>query len=167
MLKEEGYIQDYEVIPEHPQPILRVTLKYVGDRRRRRSVISALERVSKPGRRVCVDKKNIPWVLQGMGIAILTTSKGSDDWSAGTPPGCRWRSPLPNLLTEVGMSRPGNLPIELPRCEVEINGRNVQVKGAKGTLSQAFHPDMTIEQKMVCCLCRGLPNPSSTRHCTA
>ncbi|MCO5184616.1 MAG: 30S ribosomal protein S8 [Anaerolineae bacterium] len=76
VLKEEGYIQDYEVIPEHPQPILRVTLKYVGDRRRRRSVISALERVSKPGRRVYVDKKNIPWVLQGMGIAILTTSKG-------------------------------------------------------------------------------------------
>ena len=76
VLKEEGYIQDYEVIPEQPQPILRLELKYVGDRRRRRSVISALERVSKPGRRVYVDKKNIPWVLQGMGIAILTTSKG-------------------------------------------------------------------------------------------
>ncbi|MCO5187331.1 MAG: 50S ribosomal protein L6 [Anaerolineae bacterium] len=46
------------------------------------------------------------------------------------------------------MSRIGNLPIELPKgVKVEINGRNVQVKGAKGTLSQAFHPDMTIEQK--------------------
>jgi small subunit ribosomal protein S8 len=76
VLKDEGYIEDYEVVPDKPQAVLRVTLKYVGDRRRRRSVISALERVSKPGRRVYVDKKNIPWVLQGMGIAILTTSKG-------------------------------------------------------------------------------------------
>jgi small subunit ribosomal protein S8 len=76
VLKDEGYIEDYEVVPDQPQAVLRVTLKYVGDRRRRRSVISALERVSKPGRRVYVDKKNIPWVLQGMGIAILTTSKG-------------------------------------------------------------------------------------------
>ncbi len=46
------------------------------------------------------------------------------------------------------MSRIGNLPIELPKgVKVEINGRNVQVKGAKGTLSQAFHPDMKIEQE--------------------
>lgn len=76
VLKDEGYIESYEVVPQSPQAVLRVSLKYVGDRRHRRSVISALERVSKPGRRVYVDKKNIPWVLQGMGIAILTTSKG-------------------------------------------------------------------------------------------
>ena len=76
VLKEEGYIADYEVLPEQPQPVLRVQLKYIGDRRTRHSVISGLERVSKPGRRVYVGKTEIPWVLNGMGIAVLTTSRG-------------------------------------------------------------------------------------------
>ena len=76
VLKEEGYIEDFKVLPEKPQAVLQITLKYVGDRRNRRSVITGLERVSKPGRRVYVGKKDIPWVLSGMGIAIVTTSKG-------------------------------------------------------------------------------------------
>lgn len=76
VLKNEGYIEDYQVIPETPQAVLRINLKYLGDRRHRRSMITKLERVSKPGRRVYVGKQEIPWVLQGMGIAILTTSKG-------------------------------------------------------------------------------------------
>lgn len=76
VLKVEGYIDDYAVLPEQPQPTLRINLKYLGERRERRSVITKLERVSRPGRRVYVNNKEIPWVLQGMGIAILTTSKG-------------------------------------------------------------------------------------------
>lgn len=76
VLKEEGYIEDFEVVPGVPQPILQLKLKYVGDRRHRRSVITDLERVSKPGRRMYVGKGDIPWVLNGMGIAILTTSRG-------------------------------------------------------------------------------------------
>ncbi len=76
VLKNEGYIEDYQVIPENPQSVLNVTLKYVGDRRNRRSVITDLERVSRPGRRVYVGKKEIPWVLSGMGITIVTTSQG-------------------------------------------------------------------------------------------
>lgn len=76
VLKNEGYIEDYQVIPETPQSVLNVTLKYVGDRRNRRSVITDLERVSRPGRRVYVGKKEIPWVLSGMGITIVTTSQG-------------------------------------------------------------------------------------------
>ncbi|MCI0395149.1 MAG: 30S ribosomal protein S8 [Chloroflexi bacterium] len=76
VLKEEGYIDDYQVLPEKPQPVLRLKLKYVGDRRHRRPVITGLERVSRPGRRVYVGKKDIPWVLSGMGIAILTTPQG-------------------------------------------------------------------------------------------
>jgi len=76
VLKEEGYIEDYQVLPEKPQAVLNVTLKYVGDRRNRRSVITGLERVSRPGRRVYVGKKEIPWVLSGMGVAIVTTSQG-------------------------------------------------------------------------------------------
>jgi small subunit ribosomal protein S8 len=59
-----------------PQPILRLLLKYVGQRRERRPVISGLERVSTPGRRVYARRKDIPWVLSGMGIAILSTPKG-------------------------------------------------------------------------------------------
>ncbi len=76
VLKEEGYIEDFKVIPEKPQAVLSITLKYVGDRRNRRSVITGLERVSKPGRRVYVGKKEIPWVLSGMGTAVVTTSQG-------------------------------------------------------------------------------------------
>lgn len=76
VMKDEGYIEDYEVLPEKPQRVLRLKLKYVGDRRDRRSVITTLQRVSRPGRRVYVGKKEVPWVLSGMGIAIVTTSKG-------------------------------------------------------------------------------------------
>ncbi|MCB8979078.1 MAG: 30S ribosomal protein S8 [Ardenticatenaceae bacterium] len=76
VLQKEGYIEDYKVLPETPQAVLQVTLKYVGDRRHRRSVITGLERVSRPGRRVYVGKGEIPWVLSGMGISIVTTSKG-------------------------------------------------------------------------------------------
>lgn len=76
VLKEEGYIEDYQVLPETPRPVLRIKLKYVGDRRNRESVITDLQRVSKPGRRIYVAKDEIPWVLNGMGIAVLTTSRG-------------------------------------------------------------------------------------------
>ncbi len=76
VLKNEGYIEDYEVVEQKPQSTLVITLKYIGDRRSRRSVITALERVSKPGRRIYVGKQQVPWVLSGMGISIMTTSKG-------------------------------------------------------------------------------------------
>lgn len=76
VLQKEGYIEAYKVLPEKPQAVLQVTLKYVGDRRARRSVITGLERVSRPGRRVYVGKGEIPWVLSGMGISIVTTSRG-------------------------------------------------------------------------------------------
>lgn len=76
VLKDEGYIEDYQVLPEHPQAVLRLKLKYTGDRRNRRPVISGLKRVSSPGRRVYVAKDEIPWVRSGMGIAVLTTSRG-------------------------------------------------------------------------------------------
>jgi len=78
ILKEEGYISDYEVV-DGDKPnffVLRVKLKYVGERRERRSVITGLERVSRPGRRVYTQKQDIPWILSGLGIAILTTPKG-------------------------------------------------------------------------------------------
>ena len=76
ILKDQGFIQNYDVIPDRPQPKVRVWLKYVGERKNRRSVISGLKRVSKPGCRVYVGSKEIPWVLSGLGIAVLSTSKG-------------------------------------------------------------------------------------------
>jgi small subunit ribosomal protein S8 len=76
ILKEEGFIQDFEVTTDQARPTLRVWLKYTGERRSRRPVITGLERVSKPGRRVYTGKGEIPWVLSGAGVAILSTPKG-------------------------------------------------------------------------------------------
>lgn len=78
ILKEEGYIEDFAVLPaeDGPQPTLRLALKYVGERRDKRPVITGLERISRPGRRVYSRRNDIPWVLSGMGIAILSTPRG-------------------------------------------------------------------------------------------
>jgi len=76
ILKEEGYIEDVTLEEGKPAPVLVIKLKYWGSRRERRPVITNLKRVSKPGRRVYVGKDEIPWVLSGLGIAILTTPKG-------------------------------------------------------------------------------------------
>lgn len=73
ILKEEGYIKSYRVIEDQKQGVLRVTLKY-GDPNI--PAITQLERISKPGRRVYVGSKEIPRVLNGLGIAILSTSSG-------------------------------------------------------------------------------------------
>jgi small subunit ribosomal protein S8 len=78
ILKEEGYVASYEVVDGKVtgQKVLRVRLKYIGERRERKSVITGLERISRPGRRVYTNKRDIPWVLSGMGIAIVSTPKG-------------------------------------------------------------------------------------------
>ena len=78
ILKEEGFIDSFEIVDgESPvKSMLRLKLKYVGERRQRKSVITGLVRVSKPGRRVYTRKMDIPWVLSGMGISILSTPKG-------------------------------------------------------------------------------------------
>lgn len=76
ILKDEGYIEDYSVGDEKPGPMIHITLKYYGSRRDRKPVITHLERVSKPGRRVYSERKELPRVLSGMGIAIVTTPKG-------------------------------------------------------------------------------------------
>lgn len=78
ILTEEGYVESYDIV-EGEQPerkILRIRLKYIGERRQRRPLITGLERVSRPGRRIYFKKSEIPWVLSGIGIAILSTPKG-------------------------------------------------------------------------------------------
>jgi small subunit ribosomal protein S8 len=78
IMKDEGYLEGFELVEneESSQKVLRMKIKYVGERRARRSVISGIERVSKPGRRVYTKKQDIPWVLSGIGVAILSTPKG-------------------------------------------------------------------------------------------
>jgi small subunit ribosomal protein S8 len=76
VLVDEGYIEGFQVEDAKPCPNIVIQLKYVGLRRERRPVISGLKRVSRPGRRVYAGYDEIPWVLSGMGIAILTTPKG-------------------------------------------------------------------------------------------
>jgi small subunit ribosomal protein S8 len=78
ILEQEGFIDSFEVSEgDNPsQAAIRIQLKYVGERRQRRPVITDLKRVSKPGRRVYVGKQEIPWVQSGIGVAILSTPKG-------------------------------------------------------------------------------------------
>jgi small subunit ribosomal protein S8 len=73
ILKEEGFITDYEVVRGKPHRVIKIHLKYTDNNQ---PVISGLERVSKPGLRVYVGRKEIPRVYGGLGIAILSTSKG-------------------------------------------------------------------------------------------
>lgn len=73
ILKNEGFIKDYEVIEDNKQNVIRVFLKYGKDQQR---VITGLKRISRPGLRSYVDSDNVPKVLNGLGIAILSTSKG-------------------------------------------------------------------------------------------
>jgi small subunit ribosomal protein S8 len=78
ILKQEGYIEDYQEaeLEGKINRVIRIRLKYVGERRERHAVISGIERISRPGRRIYVGKREIPWIKAGMGIAILTTPKG-------------------------------------------------------------------------------------------
>lgn len=73
ILKEEGYIKHYKFIKDNKQGVLRVHLRYSTDRE---AAVTGMERISKPSRRVYVGHDEIPKVLNGLGIAILSTSKG-------------------------------------------------------------------------------------------
>ncbi len=73
VLRNEGFIKDYQRIAEGPQGVLRLYLKYGKDGQK---VISGLKRISKPGLRVYAKKDEIPKVLGGLGVAIISTSKG-------------------------------------------------------------------------------------------
>jgi len=73
VLKKEGYIQDFDLIDDGKQGLLRVTLKYDQNDR---SVIGEIARTSKPGRRIYSSVDELPYVLGGMGMAIVSTSKG-------------------------------------------------------------------------------------------
>ena len=73
ILLDEGYIKGYQVVEDGTQGTIRITLKYNGNKEK---VISGLRRVSKPGLRVYAGAEELPKVLRGLGIAIISTSKG-------------------------------------------------------------------------------------------
>jgi len=72
ILLDEGYISRFEFTADDKQGMIKVTLKYAA----RKNVIKGIKRISKPGLRVYVDNENLPHVLGGLGIAIISTSKG-------------------------------------------------------------------------------------------
>jgi small subunit ribosomal protein S8 len=74
ILKEEGYISDFEEFEENNQKFLLLCLKYQGQKRQ--PIITSIKRISKPGLRIYVSNKNLPKVLGNLGTAILSTSKG-------------------------------------------------------------------------------------------
>jgi len=73
ILKDEGFVRDFDLVEDGKQGMLRVSLKYGPNREK---VITGLKRISKPGLRVYANKEQLPKVLGGLGIAIISTSKG-------------------------------------------------------------------------------------------
>ncbi|MFQ5341042.1 MAG: 30S ribosomal protein S8 [Anaerolineae bacterium] len=73
IMKDEGFIDDYQVIDEKPQAVLQIWPKYTAENE---PVLTGMKRVSTPGRRVYRGRHDIPWVLSGMGIVIVSTSRG-------------------------------------------------------------------------------------------
>ena len=73
ILKEEGYIRNYSVVNDNKQGVLQIAMKYEG---KGGAIISEIKRVSKPSCRMYVDKDAIPMIRSGLGLAILSTSKG-------------------------------------------------------------------------------------------
>ena len=73
ILQDEGYIRSYKYLEDPKQGMLLISLKYSGGKER---VISGIKRISKPGRRAYVNKAELPRVLNGLGIAIISTSRG-------------------------------------------------------------------------------------------
>jgi small subunit ribosomal protein S8 len=85
ILKEEGFIRDYAVVPEGPQGTLRVSLKYGPEKEK---VITGLRRISRPGLRVYSSRSEIPRVLGGLGLVIISTSKGIMSGKRAKREGC-------------------------------------------------------------------------------
>jgi small subunit ribosomal protein S8 len=76
ILKEEGYLDGYQVVETDGKKALSLAIRYSGERRARKPAVTGLQRISKPGKRIYVPKSEIPRVLSGMGIAIMSTPKG-------------------------------------------------------------------------------------------
>ncbi len=144
ILKKEGYITDYHTEDARVGKSLVVELKYGPSRERS---IAGLRRVSKPGLRVYAKSTNLPRVLGGLGVAIISTSVGllTDRqarvraWAAKSSRTCG--------EGELDMSRIGKQPVVIPAgVDVTIDGQNVSVKGPKGTLDLAVAEPIVVSR---------------------
>ena len=123
ILFEKGYILNYKFVEDGPQGTIKVALKY--DSVNKVNAIKKLERISSPGMRKYTGYKDMPRVINGLGIAIISTSKGV-----------------------IRMSRIGKLPISIPAgVTITLKDNVVTVKGPKGEMSQYVNPaiNVTIE----------------------
>jgi small subunit ribosomal protein S8 len=147
-MQEEGYISSYEVADGKVvgSKVLRISLKYVGERRERRPVISGLQRISRPGRRVYTNKQEIPWVLSGLGIAILSTPKGvmtgqrARQLGVGGEVLCRFGGGS-------GVSNWSHADYRAQRPEIDWAHR--AVKGPRGELQRTFRLRWRVSLRMV------------------
>ena len=148
ILLDEGYIKAFQLVEDGAQGVIHVTLKYNNPGKEK--VISGLRRVSKPGLRVYAGADELPRVLRGLGVAIVSTSKG-----VMTDKAARAAHVGGEVLAfvwsggEVTMSRIGRMPISLPsNVEVTVGeGNLVTVKGPKGTLTQKLSEKMTLTRE--------------------
>ena len=126
ILFEKGYILNYKFVEDGPQGTIKVALKY--DPATKANAIKCLKRVSTPGLRKYTGYKNMPRVINGLGIAILSTSQGV------------------MTLEDSNMSRIGKLPISIPAGVTITQGQDsvVTVKGPKGELSQKVDPSIKV-----------------------
>jgi large subunit ribosomal protein L6 len=151
ILKQEGYIRDYVVEPTKPQATLHIAL----NRTSRDTTLTGLKRVSRPGLRVYADKREVPRVLGGLGIAIISTSQGlMTDREArrrgigGEVMAYVWSAAAPAARTSepgAAMSRIGVEPVPIPeRVEIRQEGGHVVVTGPNGELRTHVEPAVTV-----------------------
>ena len=100
IMKDEGYLEGFEIVDGEQaiQKVLRLKIKYVGDRRARRPVISGVERISTSGRCVYIKKQNIPWVFFWYWCCYHLYSQGCYDRCSCPTAGCGWRDSLQGLV---------------------------------------------------------------------
>ena len=139
ILVDEGYIKAYKIIDDDKQGVIRVTLKY-GEGKSQ--VITGLRRVSKPGLRIYSNVEDMPKVMKGLGVAIISTSKG-----IMTDREARKQNVGGEVLAFIWlgrcsrMSRIGLKPIVIPAgVDVTLDGNTVTVKGPNGTLTMDKAP---------------------------
>ena len=134
--KKKAYIANYRIAEEGSKTTIKAYLKYGSDTR---PVISRIERVSKPGRRVFVGSKEVPRVIGGMGVNILSTSSGVMTGAQARKKGSRRRNRLQHLLGAYVASRVSNRSACPLRQRSKSTPGRLDVKGPKGTLSLS-HP---------------------------
>ena len=141
LLKDEGFIKNFRVLEDSKQGTLRVYLKYgTGNEK----MISGLVRVSTPGRRVYVTHDKIPSILAGMGVALLSTSRGRVHRSRGPQAEGRRRSPRLRVVGGPPCRASASNPFRFPQgVKIQVDGTTVRAEGPKGKLAQPVPAGLT------------------------